>query len=284
MKKLISCILMAVLIMVLFVPSAGAAANRKEKGRTVNVRVMSYNLHYGNSMGNQYDLDAQAEVIRRSKAKIIGLQEVDVHWGSRSLFENDIKLLAEKLDMNYFFAPIYDLPPLVPGDLNRQFGVAILSKFPILQAENREITRLSTQVPNPVPAPAPGFAQTLINVKGIKLLVYSTHLDYRADPAVRRMQVSDMLTIFSESARQKILFGDMNAQPDAPELSPLFTHLRDTWKDASTGYTFPANQPTSKIDYIFTSSHIKSRASKTINTLASDHWPIIADLTIPRLP
>ncbi|MCQ6264602.1 endonuclease/exonuclease/phosphatase family protein [Fictibacillus sp. WQ 8-8] len=281
MKKLVVCMLLVILFAGLSAPLAASAADQGN-GHKVNIRVMSYNLHYGNSMGNVYDLNAQAEVIRQSGAEIIGLQEVDVHWSSRSLFEDDIKLLAEKLQMNYFFAPIYDLPPLNAGEPNRQFGVAVLSKYPILKAENREITRLSTQVPNPVPAPAPGFAQTLINVKGIKLHVYSTHLDYRADPAVRSMQVNDMLSIFSESSRQKILFGDMNAQPNAPELKPLFSTLQDTWRSGEPGSTFPANKPSSKIDFILTSPRIESRSSFITDTLASDHRPIIADLTIPR--
>ncbi|MDN4071868.1 MULTISPECIES: endonuclease/exonuclease/phosphatase family protein [Fictibacillus] len=278
MKKLAACMLLVILFAGITAPLAVSASSE----HSVKIRVMSYNLHYGNSMGNVYDLNAQAEVIRQSGAEIIGLQEVDVHWGSRSLFEDDMKLLAEKLHMHYFFAPIYDLPPLNAGEPNRQFGVGVLSKYPIVRAVNREITRLSTQVPNPVPAPAPGFAQTLINVKGIKLHVYSTHLDYRADPAVRAMQVNDMLSILKESSRQKILFGDMNAQPNAPELKPLFSTLHDTWNSTELGLTFPANHPSSKIDYILTSTRIRSSSSYITSTLASDHRPIIADLAIPR--
>ena len=47
-------------------------------------------------MNNQYDLESVANVIRDSKTDIIGLQEVDVHWGTRSNFKNEIKSLALK--------------------------------------------------------------------------------------------------------------------------------------------------------------------------------------------
>ncbi|GAA4951635.1 hypothetical protein GCM10023238_17450 [Streptomyces heliomycini] len=36
---------------------------------------------------------------------MIGLQEVDVHWGARSDFADEARALAGKLDMRVFFAP-----------------------------------------------------------------------------------------------------------------------------------------------------------------------------------
>jgi len=76
---------------------------------------------------------------------------VDVHWGARSNFAIRIEKIAQSFNMHYFIAPIYNLSPLQEGLPNRQFGVAILSKYPVLKAENLEITRLSTQVANPKP-------------------------------------------------------------------------------------------------------------------------------------
>jgi len=256
----------------------------KQKENSKSLRVMSYNIHYGNNFYNQYDIESITNVIKESGADIIGLQEVDVHWGSRSNFDNEIEKIAQSLNMHYFFAPIYNLSPLQAGQANRQFGVAILSKYPILKAENREITRLSTQVANPKPELSPGFAETLINVKGIKMNVYATHLDYRTDPTVRKMQVRDMLDIMSESDRGKILFGDMNAVPTAPELQPLLKAYRNSWKEErdGIGYTFPALQPNEKIDYILTTSGINIQSSRIHDTLASDHRPIVSDVIINK--
>jgi endonuclease/exonuclease/phosphatase family metal-dependent hydrolase len=153
-----------------------------------------------------------------------------------------------------------------------------------MKAENREIARLSTQVTNPVPELMPGFAETVINVKGINVNVYSTHLDYRADPTIRQMQVADMLNVMSESNNEKILIGDMNAKPTAPELTPLFSTFKNTWKEVNNedGFTFPAKQPNRTIDYILTTHGIQTESAETINTQASDHLPLISDVILFR--
>lgn len=288
-KKLSFSILILFLFVSLFTHSLNVKA--EDKGHEVPLRVMSYNIHYGSGFDNVYNMERLANVMSESGADIIGLQEVDAHWGSRSNFEDEIKLLSVKLDMNYFFAPIYDMDPINPGQPRRQFGVAVLSKYPIIAANNDEITRLSTQTPNAEPAPAPGFADVLINVKGVHVPVYVTHLDYRSDPTVRKMQVADMLNIMSKDHREKILLGDMNAAPNAPELAPLFQYFNDilSMPNPSTGetsnnYTFPANNPNERIDYILTTQGIKAASYNVINTLASDHRPVIADLILERGP
>lgn len=290
MKKKLS---FSILILFLFVSLFTHPLNVKaeDRGHEVPLRVMSYNIHYGSGFDNVYDIERLANVMDESGADIIGLQEVDVHWGSRSNFEDEIKLLSEKLDMNYFFAPIYNMDPINPDQPRRQFGVAVLSKYPIIAANNDEITRLSTQTPNAEPAPAPGFADVLINVKGVHVPVYVTHLDYRSDPAVRKMQVADMINIMSKDNREKILLGDMNAAPNAPELAPLFQYFNDilampnhSTGETSDNYTFPADNPNERIDYILTTQGIKAASYSIINTLASDHRPVIADLILERGP
>lgn len=183
----------------------------------IPLRVTTYNIHAGAGEDNVFDLHRTAEALRLLDADVIGLQEVDLHWGARSDFVDEAGVLAELLGMRVFFAPIYDLEPATEGAARRQYGVAVLSRYPILDATNHEITRLSTQTPNPVPAPAPGFAEVTVNVQGAHVHVYSTHLDYRSDPSVRRAQVSDMLGILAADSGPKVLVGDFNAEPAAPE-------------------------------------------------------------------
>jgi endonuclease/exonuclease/phosphatase family metal-dependent hydrolase len=174
--------------------------------------------------------------------------------------------------MRVFFAPIYDLAPLRPGAPRRQYGVAVLSRFPFARKANHEITRLSTLDPNAVPAPAPGFAE--VEVGGVRVFV--THLDHRPDPAVRAAQVADMLRIMPRG--RKILLGDFNAPPEAPELAPLWRELHA----APTGFTFPAEAPTKQLDYVTVPPDIRVRSSGALETPASDHRPVLADLSIPR--
>ncbi len=245
-------------------------------GENIPLRVMTYNIRSGN--GN---LDSTAAAIRAQSPDVVALQEVDVHWADRSGFADQVAALADKLGMRARFAPIYALPGATPDAPTREFGVAVLSRYPIVRFSNDTITRLSTQVQNPVPMPAPGLLDALLDVHGHPVRVFNTHLDYRKDPAVRAQQVQEMLGFIGDTEVPTIVFGDMNAPPDAPELQPLLAHLRDAWSgDANSGFTYPADAPRERIDYILVSPAFVVRGVRVPVTEASDHRPVIAELTL----
>src|SRR5699024_3745911 len=93
--------------------------------------------------------------------------------------------------------------------------------------------------------------------------------------------VEEMLGIISEHDHN-ILVGDMNAEPDAPELAPLFQTFQDAWASIhdSPGYTFRADDPVTTIDYILLSPDIEIQSSQVIDSLASDHFPVVANLIL----
>jgi endonuclease/exonuclease/phosphatase family metal-dependent hydrolase len=82
---------------------------------------------------------------------------------------------------------------------------------------------------------------------------------------------------------RKLLLGDFNAQPDDPELAPLWTRLTDamTVVGQRTTPTWPADTPTKRIDYVTysTGSGIRAVDAHVPDTLASDHRPVVTDLT-----
>jgi len=272
-------LLAALLALSLLAVPASAAS-----GGAVALRVLTFNIHTGIGTDAALDLARTADTIRDSRADVVGLQEVDVHWDARSEFRDQARDLARMLHMRVFFAPIYDLPPLTEGAPRRQYGVAILSRHPIVHADNHWITRLSTQDENPVPAPAPGFAEAVVLVRGLPVHVYSTHLDFRADPTVRELQVADTLRIMAEDrpgARQ-VLLGDFNAEPAAPELAPLWTRLSDAWSATDPGPTYPADAPSKRIDYVTTSPNVVVKNARVVDSSASDHRPVVANLVLRR--
>ncbi|HWD77267.1 MAG TPA: endonuclease/exonuclease/phosphatase family protein, partial [Kribbella sp.] len=252
--------------------------------------VASYNIHAGAGEDNVFDLDRTARALKALDADVIGLQEVDVHWDKRSDWLDTIVELATRLGMYPAFAPIYDFDPPAAGQPRRQYGVGVLSRFPLLRVENHSITRLSTQDPNPVPAPAPGFLEVEIDVRGRRVHVYCTHLDYRADPTVRRMQVADTLQILAQdpSTDLQILVGDFNAEAGAPELAGLWTRVTDSWTAAGTTtggpFTYPAVAANKRIDFVTVGAGLTVRraeipAEVPLAEAASDHRPTIADLS-----
>jgi endonuclease/exonuclease/phosphatase family metal-dependent hydrolase len=188
--------------------------------------------------------------------------------------------------MRAFFAPIYSLDPPSAGEPRREYGLAVLTRLPILHTQNHRITRLSTQSGDPTPGPAPGFPEVVVSAAGALVHVYATHLDYRADPAVRAMQVDDMLQIMAADgpAAQQVLVGDFNAPPRAGELAPLWEHLVDAWPVAGSGegLTFPTTAPTKRIDYITVSPGVTPAGVAVPHTNASDHLPVVADLVVRR--
>ncbi|MGH8876055.1 MAG: endonuclease/exonuclease/phosphatase family protein, partial [Stackebrandtia sp.] len=211
-------------------------------------------------------------------------QEVDVHWSDRSQWRDLAGELAGQLGMSVFFGPIYSLDPPEPGQARREYGNALLSRFPIQAAENHEITRLSSQVPDPRPEPMPGFPEIEINVDGTPVHLYGTHLDVQPEPDVREMQVSDMRRIMNrDRGEARILLGDFNAEPGAPELRPLWRELTDVWGQAggnAPGATYPAQSPEKRIDFIGVSHGIKVKGVDVPETVASDHRPVVTDLKL----
>jgi endonuclease/exonuclease/phosphatase family metal-dependent hydrolase len=248
---------------------------------------MSYNIQAGRDSSRLLDLDRTACAIEEQRPDIAVLQELDVHWSPRSRHADQAAYLASRLGMNVFFAPIYTLPPDRPGGPDRQFGLAILSRYPILCRHNHSLTRLSTQVPDPAPERIPGFPEALVDVDGVPLWVYGSHLDYRPEPTVRAIQVAEMRAVIERQAGPHILLGDFNAVPEAPELQPLWNGpLRYSDALALAGreceLTYPADGPTHRFDYILVSPPIEVAGAWVPAAYASDHLPVVADLCIAR--
>jgi endonuclease/exonuclease/phosphatase family metal-dependent hydrolase len=253
-----------------------ACAHLPLHGAEIPLRVMTFNIRAGND-----NLAGIAQAIRTSGADVVALQEVDVHWSDRSGFADEASSLSQQLHMGVRFAHIYQLAPLHVGDPPREFGVALLSRFPIRSFENLPVTRLSTQDTTAPATPAPGFLSALIDVRGTEVRVFNTHLDYRADPRVRAQQVAEMVRYIGDASMPTLLFGDMNAPPDAPEIQPLFHLLRDAWSGSTEpGFTYPADAPRKRIDYVFTSRQFRVKSVSVPATLASDHMPVVVDLVL----
>lgn len=251
----------------------GCAPLRRAGAPTL--RVMSFNIHSGH--GN---LDGVADVVRATGADVVALQEVDVHWAERSGFADQATALGERLGMTVRFAPIYRLAGLRPGDPPREFGVALLTRLPIVRWRNDTLTRLSTQERDPAPVPMPGLLEATLDVRGTPVRVLDAHLDYRADPRVRVRQVAELVALLGASDGPTLLLGDLNAPPDAPELQPLLARLHDA--AAGRGLSYPADAPTKRIDYVLASAHFRVRTAAVVATGASDHRPVVADLALAR--
>ena len=113
---------------------------------------------------------------------------------------------------------------------------------------------------------------------------------------VKRVQ-SQIIDITSTSKRPAVIVGDLNATPEAPELQSLFSTFTDTFAflGQNEDYTFGADleglpgsgsveNPNLRIDYILTGRGATATSAKVIQTTASDHLPIVAELSIQKSP
>ena len=244
------------------------------KGKTVDIHVLTFNIHHAVGIDGLLDMERVANIIEGEHSEIVGLQEVDNHWSMRSQFEDQAKWLANRLDMHYAFAANLDRHPLNHGEPRRQYGTAILSKYPILQAQNHFFKKSRNTEQR-------GLLEATINVKGNHLTVYNAHLALA--PKQRQKQVDEVIAISRHAKGANVIVGDLNATPESKEIAKLSSSFRDASAHLNDAYTYYSLDGTPKrIDYIFASKNVKISNPKIISTLASDHLPLTAKITLKR--
>jgi glycerophosphoryl diester phosphodiesterase len=240
------------------------------------VTVASFNIHHGAGADDTLDLERVAAEIERGGAEVVGLQEVDRHWSERSEFVDQARWLADRLGMEVAYGANLDLDPPAPGLPRRQYGTAILSEHPIVYSRN-------THLPRPENGEQRGLLEAAIDVDGVRLRVANTHLQHNS-AVERRAQTERIVELLRPVRTPIVLMGDLNAQPGAPELSPLSPRFVDAWPRGGDGegFTYPASGPNARIDYVLTTADVDVEAARVLSSPASDHLQVAADLVLPR--
>jgi endonuclease/exonuclease/phosphatase family metal-dependent hydrolase len=238
------------------------------------LKVITYNIHHAQGTDGVLDLERVAQVIQKSGAEVVGLQEVDNHWSERSNWVNQPAWLASRLKMHYAYAANLDLPPLNPGEPRRQYGTAVLSKYPIKNFKN-------TLLPLYPTGEQRGLAVATIKVRGVDLRFANTHLTSNNN-AERLEQSKKVVELLAGSKTATMLVGDLNAIPTAPEITTLTAVWDDTWPQVGVGpgYTIEADNPTKRIDFILHSAKIRPTSAEVLTTNASDHLPLTASYVL----
>lgn len=255
--------------MLMLLPTVAAANPGQEDNRPGRpLKVMTYNIHHGAGTDGVLNLERIALVIEKAGAEVVGLQEVDNHWSERSNWENQAAWFAKRLKMHYAYAANLDLPPLNPGEPRRQYGTAVLSKYPIKSFKN-------TFLPRYPAGEQRGLAVATIKVRGVDLRFANTHLTHNNNEE-RLEQSKKVVELLAGSKTATMLVGDLNARPTTPEITMLTEVWPDTWDAVGVGpgYTIPVENPTARIDYLLHSAKIRPTGAEVISTNASDHLPV----------
>jgi endonuclease/exonuclease/phosphatase family metal-dependent hydrolase len=250
------------LVILLAMLTGGAAAAPRP------LRVLTYNIHAGKDADAVVNLERVADVVKSTRADVVLLQEVDRRT-KRSGNVDHLAELQRLTGLNAAFAKALDWQG---GD----YGIAILSRWPIAAQEA-------------VPLRAEGSIEprmalvVSIDRPGRKLTVINTHLDASDEDTWRRQELVDLLAAIAKH-RPLLVGGDFNSTPDSAVQQTLReSGLIDLWSRCGKGsdLTYPANTPVKRIDYLFLNGKAPCTTARVLNTQASDHRPVLFELTLP---
>lgn len=234
----------------------------------MTIKVMTYNICSCHNLKYEYIPEQTMEVIRSENPDIIGINEMD-YLNERNNFTDMPKIMAEKLGYNYYFGKSIDFR-------GGEYGNVIMSRFPIDMESVKNI---------PVPESNSeerdrtyenrAIIKASINVNGHIINVMVSH--YGLSYGERIAAVNQTIELI-DCDTPIIFMGDLNCEPNAIELQPLYNKLNDTALSEGM-FTIPSDKPISKIDYIFVSNHFKVESSYVIDTQVSDHCPYVAILS-----
>lgn len=245
------------------------------------LRVATYNVHGCVGIDRQRSEARIAEVIAGMSADLVGLQELDSSR-PRSAGVDQAALLAGQLGWKHCFHPAM-------RHADEQYGNAILSRFPLTIRRAAEL---------------PGVAPWYCREKRVAIWaeaethfgpvhIMNTHFGLsRSERLLQAQLLAGAEWLGSIGAGEPVvLLGDFNSLPGSRSHRLLCDSLRDTRALASERRafrTFPTRFATLAVDHIFISREFELASLSVYRTplsrIASDHYPLIAQLALSPLP
>ena len=186
--------------------------------------------------------------------------------------------------------PLQPILRRLPGwNMERAGDVATLSRHPIERVTSYPMLPLMDRSALQTTIRLPQGAVTILNVH------YNTNYRRRPEPnrpglprlslraLARWEQTSVVLNASDSVAGPRIVAGDFNNPPRGLTYGRLRERFTDSFRAAGWGfgYTFRSDLPLMRIDYIFTSPEIGVAGCRSLDSDASDHRAVVADLQLP---
>lgn len=256
-------------------------------------RIAVFNLNY--ALNHKMRMDTVAKALRRLNAEIILLQNVDkqtVRTGKKS---DATAELAQELSMNY----AYGAAQKVEG--GGTTGLAILSKYPILQSEIMPLPSLSDGQGKIIDQRILLMSQIMIQGFERPIIIMNTQLDPygKTEVQIRQiMRLNELLLgtvpykkIDDFLTKIKILGGCFMSSAESDvmqELTPYWNHLQSDDRLAMRNY--PLINPLADVDHIYTSRAqvwnlkkfevLKGTERGVHWERCTDHAPIVAEIQL----
>lgn len=244
----------------------------------MEITVLTFNIHHGIGTDRKLDLERIARIIEHCQADVVALNEVDKHFSRRSGYVDQLGWLAERLGMNSVFGYAMSSKPARKTSLlhSRQYGNALLSRFPIIGHKNYIFASSALKLEDRA------LLEASILINGRPIALYVTHLSLI--PFVQWKQAHMILQRMKQANLPAILLGDFNAKPHSRLWRKLTKRLTDACYQTSAVPcpTYPSLRPKVQLDYIFVSHHLHIVSAEVIRMMpvASDHLPVKAVLKV----
>ncbi|MFC2097662.1 endonuclease/exonuclease/phosphatase family protein [Bacteroidota bacterium] len=239
-------------------------SNTQKKNIPVRIKVLTYNIYHGENMKGRANLDMVSRIIRSVDPDIVALQEVD-SCTNRSGGVDIVDVIAKLTNMHHKFGKAMDYD-------NGAYGVAILSKYPILESVNHLLPA------SEVNEPRVALEVSIDIPSGERLRFVGTHLDQTRDSQDRMKQANKINdVVLRADDNPVILAGDLNARPGSEAMNIFL----QKWIDATDGkaqYNTTIERQRGRIDYImyYPEYYWKVIEYRVINEkVASDHYPVL---------
>ncbi len=237
----------------------------------MKLKLMTFNTqHCKNYNTNKIDYDSITILIKKYSPDIIGLNEIyGKGFDKKNAPDGQAAKLASELGYYYYFGVATKL-------WFKPYGNALLSKYPILNAEVIKI---------PYPLLKRGnmyyerrsIIKATVNVDNNPLTVFISHFGLNGDEQENAFNTM----IESLPNNNFIIMGDFNVDYDNSQLTKLYEKASDTSEFFTTRkFTWPSDNPWVKYDYILTSKDIETNYADIPNEIVSDHRPYICEIEL----
>ena len=246
------------------------------RGTPQTTRVLVYNIHAGKDAGGIDNLQRVADVIREARADVVLLQEVDRNT-RRSGNVDQVSELTRMTGMHAAFGKSL-------GFQGGDYGIAILSRWPIDSSRTVPLPIDPPQLRSGVSYEPRVALRAWIAMRGKPLHVVNTHMDASGDDRYRRQEIVTVLAHADSSSIPTLLGGDLNSTPESVvQESVRGRGWRDAWTtcgDRSSGFTYPADSGTKRIDYLYLRGGTTCSRAVVWPSRASDHRALLVELRL----
>lgn len=249
----------------------GVVSAQKNDEKKVTVKVLSFNILHGKTTNGSFDLDIIANVIKKSDADFVSLQEVDFKTNRAKKYD-----LPTELGVRTKMASLFGRAMYYDGG---EYGEGILSKYSFLSSRNVALPYSEGNEPRAA------LEITTVLKSGDTISFIGTHLDHLKEDTDRVLQAKAINKAFSTNKYPTILSGDLNDTPNSKAINILESFWKASYTKENPLLTFPSEAPIKKIDYVLFSPRKswKVISKETIcDTIASDHCAYLVTLELQK--